>query len=97
MRRGREIEKSKSSGESQQPLPCLPAAHRRQWRNTHGRTAALGSEVTGHGSLQASGTYGGRLPELGRSNDRSPLNSDAIMCAALGIPMRAAPLSLIHI
>ena len=74
LRRGREIEKSKSSGESQQPLSCLPAAYRRQWRNTHGRAAAIGSEVTDHGSLQASGTYGGRLPPSERSNDRSPTN-----------------------
>ena len=50
------------------PFPCLAEA----WRQVHGHAAAAGSEGIDHGRLPSGCTSGGRLPPLGRSNDRSP-------------------------
>ena len=50
------------------PFPCLAEA----WRQVHGHAAAAGSEGIDHGRLPSVCTSGGRLPPLGRSNDRSP-------------------------
>ena len=50
------------------PFPCLAEA----WRQVHGHAAAAGSEGIEHGRAPSGCTSGGRLPPLGRSNDRSP-------------------------
>ena len=50
------------------PFPRLAEA----WRQVHGHAAAAGSEGIEHGRLPSGCTSGGRLPPLGRSNDRSP-------------------------
>ena len=50
------------------PFPCLAEA----WRQVHGHAAAAGSEGIEHGRVPSGCTSGGRLPPLGRSNDRSP-------------------------
>ena len=50
------------------PFPRLAEA----WRQVHGHAAAAGSEDIEHGRLPSGCTSGGRLPPLGRSNDRSP-------------------------
>ena len=50
------------------PFPCLAEA----WRQVHGHAAAAGSEGIEHGHVPSGCTSGGRLPPLGRSNDRSP-------------------------
>ena len=47
---------------------CLAAIRRRR----QGHAAAAGSEGIDHGRLPSGCTSGGRLPPLGRSNDRSP-------------------------
>ena len=53
------------------PFPCLAEA----WRQVHGHAAAAGSEGIEHGRAPSGCTSGGRLPPLGRSNDRSPPNA----------------------
>ena len=55
----------------------------------HGHAAAAGLEGIDHGHLPSGCTSGGRLPPLGRSNDRSPPNGDAPVSTALGAPTRA--------
>ena len=50
------------------PFPRLAEA----WRQVHGHAAAAGSEGIEHGRAPSGCTSGGRLPPLGRSNDRSP-------------------------
>ena len=50
------------------PFPRLAEA----CRQVHGHAAAAGSGGIDHGRLPSGCTSGGRLPPLGRSNDRSP-------------------------
>ena len=66
-------------------LPHLAAI----WHRAQGHSAAAGSEGIDRGHPPSSCTSVGRLPPLGRSNDRSPPKSDAPISTALGAPILA--------